>query len=71
VFSFTLSSPSFIHSQKNKIKMENLEFQPNTHLATVYNNGGETNLFRIHIDITLDDLKHQLTQLNSRCHSHD
>jgi hypothetical protein len=63
------SNPSFIHLQQKK--MENLEFQPNTHLAAVYYNGREANLFRIHIDITLGDLKHQLTQLNSRCHYRD
>ncbi|KAK2458085.1 hypothetical protein QL285_005284 [Trifolium repens] len=51
--------------------MENLEFQPNTHLAAVYYKGGEANLFRIHINITIGDLKHQLTQLNSRCHYRD
>jgi hypothetical protein len=51
--------------------MENLEFQLNTHLAAAYYNGGEAIPFRIHVDITLGDLKHQLTQLNNRCHSRD
>jgi hypothetical protein len=46
--------------------MENLEFQPNTHIVAVYYNRGKTNLFRIHVDVTLADLKHQLTQLNGR-----
>jgi hypothetical protein len=46
-------------------KMKILEFQHTTHLAAVYYNGGKINLFRIHIDVTLDDLKHQLTQLNN------
>jgi hypothetical protein len=40
-------------------KMKILEFQHTTHLAAVYYNGGKTNLFRIHIDVTLDDLNHQ------------
>jgi hypothetical protein len=32
VFSFTLSNPSFIHSLSPPVKkMENLEYQPNTH----------------------------------------
>jgi hypothetical protein len=38
--------------------MENIEFQPGTHLAAVYYNDGEPNLFKIHIDVTLGDLKH-------------
>jgi hypothetical protein len=29
------------------IKMENLEFQPNINIATVYYNGGKANLFRV------------------------
>jgi hypothetical protein len=48
--------------------MEILEFQQNIHLATVYYNDGLQNLFRIHVDVTLADLKHQLSQLNSRLH---
>jgi hypothetical protein len=51
--------------------MKNLEFQLNTHLAAAYYNEGEPNLFRIHVDITLGDLKHQLIQFNSRCLSLD
>jgi hypothetical protein len=32
--------------------MKILEFQHNTHLAIVYYNGGKSNLFRIHVDVT-------------------
>jgi surfactin synthase thioesterase subunit len=53
------------------IKIENLEFQPNTHIVAVYYNGGNANLFRVHVDVTLGDLKHQLTQLNGRVTHHD
>jgi hypothetical protein len=52
-------------------KMKNLEFQQNTHLIAVYFNEGEPNLLKIHVDITLDNLKHKLTQLNGRRHSRD
>jgi hypothetical protein len=38
--------------------MENLEFQPNIHIAAVYYNGGNANLFRIHVDVTVGGLKH-------------
>ncbi|MCI31209.1 hypothetical protein A2U01_0052421, partial [Trifolium medium] len=48
--------------------MEILEFQQNTHLAAVYYNQGKPNLSRIQVDVTLGDLKHQLTQINSRLH---
>jgi hypothetical protein len=48
--------------------MKNLEFQLDTHLAAVYYNGGEPNLFRIHVDVTPSDLKHKLPQLNGRLH---
>jgi hypothetical protein len=41
--------------------MENLEFQSNTHIVAVYYNGGNANLFMIHIDITLSDLEHYST----------
>jgi hypothetical protein len=51
--------------------MENLEFKPNTHIAAVYYNGGNVNLFRIHVDVTLGDLKHQLIQLNGRVNHRD
>ncbi|KAK2422680.1 hypothetical protein QL285_033193 [Trifolium repens] len=51
--------------------MENLEFQPNTHIAAVYYNWGNANLFRIHVDVSLGDLKHQLTQLNGRVNHWD
>jgi hypothetical protein len=51
--------------------MENLKFQTNTHLPAVYYNREESNLFRIHVDVTLGDLNHQLTQLNSRFHFQD
>jgi hypothetical protein len=53
------------------IKIENLEFQPNTRIAAVYYNGEKLNLFRIHVDITLGDLMHQLTQLNGLVHHRD
>jgi hypothetical protein len=49
--------------------MENLEFQSNTHIVAVYYNGGNANIFMIHVDITLSDLKHYPTQLNS-CVNH-
>jgi hypothetical protein len=48
--------------------LEILEFQQSAHLAAVYYNGGKPNLFRIHIDVTLADLKHQLSQFNGRLH---
>ncbi|MCI76786.1 hypothetical protein A2U01_0098056, partial [Trifolium medium] len=32
----------------------------NTHLTAVYYNNGKSNLFKIHIDVTLADLKLQL-----------
>jgi hypothetical protein len=41
------------------------------HIAAVYYNGGKENLFRIHVDVTLGDLKHHLTQLNGRAHHRD
>ncbi|KAK2404898.1 hypothetical protein QL285_054200 [Trifolium repens] len=44
--------------------MEKLEFKSNTHIVVVYYNGGNVNLFRIDVDVTLGDLRHQLTQLN-------
>ncbi|KAK2414869.1 hypothetical protein QL285_037407 [Trifolium repens] len=34
-------------------------------------NNGKSNLFRIHVDVTLVDLKHQLSQLNGHLNSHD
>jgi hypothetical protein len=54
----------FIHSHFKK----KLEFQQSTRLAAIYYNGGKSNIFRVHVDATLADLKHQLTQLNSRLH---
>jgi hypothetical protein len=53
-----------VTTQLNKI--ENLEFQRN--IDAVYYNGREPNLFRTHVSVMLGDLKHQLTQLNSRLH---
>jgi hypothetical protein len=44
--------------------MEILDFQQDIHLAAVYYNNGKLNLFRIHIDVMLNDLKHWLTQLS-------
>jgi hypothetical protein len=41
--------------------MEILEFGQNTHLDAVYYNHVKSNLFRIHIDVRLVDLKHQLS----------
>ncbi|XP_045791830.1 60S ribosomal protein L5-like [Trifolium pratense] len=40
------------------------QVRKNTHLVAVYYNNGKLNLFRIHVDVTLADLKHQLSQLN-------
>jgi hypothetical protein len=37
----------------------------------VFCNNGKSNLFRIHVDVTLVDLKHQLSQLNGHLNSHD
>jgi hypothetical protein len=54
-----------------KKKMENLKFQQNTYIAAMYYNGGKWYLFKIHIDVTLTDLKYQLTQVNSRLHLRD
>jgi hypothetical protein len=51
--------------------MEILEFQQNTHLVAVYYNKGKSNLFRIHINVTLIGLKYLLSQLNVRLHFHD
>jgi hypothetical protein len=51
--------------------MESLEFQHNTHRAAIYYNFGEHNLFRIHVEATLGDLKHWMTQLNRCRHSRD
>jgi hypothetical protein len=51
--------------------MKNLEFQPNTHIDAVYYNGENVNLFRIHVDVTLGDLMHQLSLLNSRINHRD
>ncbi|MCH80075.1 hypothetical protein A2U01_0000837 [Trifolium medium] len=48
--------------------MEILEFQLNTHLVAVYYNRGKPNLLRVHVDVTLADLKHHLSQLNSHLH---
>jgi hypothetical protein len=53
------------------VKMKNLEFQPNTHIDAVYYNGENVNLFRIQVDVTLGDLKHQLTRFNGRVNHHD
>jgi hypothetical protein len=44
--------------------MEILVIQKNTHLVAVYYNNKKTSLFMIHVDVTLADLKHQLSQLN-------
>jgi hypothetical protein len=48
--------------------MKILEFQWNTNLVAVYYNSGNSNVFKIHIDVTLVDLKHRLSQLNGRLH---
>ncbi|MCH89941.1 hypothetical protein A2U01_0010845 [Trifolium medium] len=50
--------------------MEIFAVKKNTHLAAVYYNQ-KPNLFRIHIDVTMDDLKHQLSQLNNRLNCRD
>jgi hypothetical protein len=46
-----------------------LEFQKNTYLVAVYYNHRKSNLFKIHVDVTLDNLKHQLSQFNGRLHT--
>jgi hypothetical protein len=51
--------------------MEILEFQKNTYLVGVNYNRGIPNFLRIHVDDTLADLKHQLSQLNGRLHFGD
>ncbi|PNX96230.1 hypothetical protein L195_g019432 [Trifolium pratense] len=43
-------------------------FTPNSHLDAVYYNQGNPNLFRINVDVTLADLKNQLTEVNCRLH---
>jgi hypothetical protein len=58
-------------SNNSSYQYENLEFQPNTQIVAIYYNGGKKNLFRIHVNITLGDLKHKLTQLNGRVHHRD
>jgi hypothetical protein len=57
--SVSIHFPSIIHSQLKK----NGKFRISTKHTP--------NFFRIHADITLEDLKHQLTQLNIRIHSRD
>ncbi|CAJ2666686.1 unnamed protein product [Trifolium pratense] len=51
--------------------MENIDFTPNSHLAAIYYNQGNSNLFRINVDVTLVDLKNQLTELSCRLHGLD
>ncbi|MCI14784.1 hypothetical protein A2U01_0035916 [Trifolium medium] len=51
--------------------MDIFSFQKNTHLAAVYYNNKKSNLFRIKVDVTLVDLKHQLDQLNGRLKCRD
>jgi len=40
-------------------------------LAAVYFNGGNSNLFRVWVDVTLVDLKDQLDQINQRLNHRD
>ncbi|PNX99484.1 hypothetical protein L195_g022750 [Trifolium pratense] len=51
--------------------MESVEYQPNSRLAAVYFNGGNANLLRIHEQVSLGDLKQQLTQINRRLNPGD
>ncbi|PNY11939.1 hypothetical protein L195_g008559 [Trifolium pratense] len=44
--------------------MVTYQVRKNNHLAAVYYNNGKPNLFRINVDVTLADMKHQLDQLN-------
>jgi hypothetical protein len=50
--------------------MDIYDIRVNTHLAAVYFNNGNPNLFRIHVDVTLADLKQQLDQLNRHLNGH-
>jgi hypothetical protein len=45
-------------------------YKVNTHLAAVYFNKETPNLFRIHIHVTLSELKQQLDELNGRLTGH-
>jgi hypothetical protein len=51
--------------------MDIYQVRKNTHLATVYYNHGKPNRFRIHVVVTLVDLKHQLDQLNDHLKCRD
>jgi hypothetical protein len=58
---------SFIHnSEKGDFRILNEH-----HLVAVYYNHRKSNLLRIQFDVTLADLKHQLSQLNGRLHFGD
>ncbi|MCI43039.1 hypothetical protein A2U01_0064276 [Trifolium medium] len=50
--------------------MDSFDWRVNTHLAVVYFNKGNPNLFRIDVDVTLSDLKQQLDQLIGRLNGH-
>ncbi|MCI41585.1 hypothetical protein A2U01_0062818, partial [Trifolium medium] len=43
----------------------------NTHLVAVYYNNEKPNLFRINVNVTLCDLKHQLDQHNGHLNCRD
>jgi cell division FtsZ-interacting protein ZapD len=48
-----------------------IQYQHIGHLVAVYYNRWKPNLLRNHVDVTLADLKHQLSQLNIRLHFPD
>ncbi|MCI14760.1 hypothetical protein A2U01_0035892, partial [Trifolium medium] len=43
----------------------------NIHLAAAYYNRGKPYLFRINVDVTMCDMKHQLKHLNGPLNCHD
>ncbi|MCH80629.1 hypothetical protein A2U01_0001399, partial [Trifolium medium] len=51
--------------------MDIYKVRKNTHLVAVCYNNGKPNLFRIHVDVTMADLKHQMDQLNDRLNCRD
>ncbi|MCH95231.1 hypothetical protein A2U01_0016206 [Trifolium medium] len=56
------------HSQLRKIDIYHIQ---NTHLTAVFYNNRKSNLFRIHVDVKLAYMKHQLDQLNGRLNCRD
>jgi hypothetical protein len=51
--------------------MEIVKFEQNTHLTAIYYDHEKFNLFRIHVNVTLADLKHSMSQLNGGLHFRD